>query len=218
MRKLWILAGAALAVLLGGSSAATPSAVEMLDAPQLVAFGDPAAPSRGLVLSHVTEVVTVPAEQCTSFAAPASIPVTARLGESVAYGSSLYTIQAIGVADRRGERVWLVARVAVARSGCQGSASLWDFLFLAADGTSHGPAPQGRRGEFTSYEIPAGGWATGLVFFDVPRTAVAGGSVGFRESPFAVSVTAPTPIRPYGLWPVPAVPAAAVPPRGYPRS
>jgi hypothetical protein len=189
----------------------------MLDAPRLVAMGDPAAPARGLVsLSFVEKVVTDPAEQCTSFAAPASIPTTARLGESIAYSSSLYTIRAIGVAARRGERVWLVARAAVARSGCPGFASVWEFLFVAADGTSYHPAPQGRRGEFTSYEIPSGGWATGLVFFDVPRTAVAGGWVGFRESPFAVSVTAPTPTRPYGLWPVPAVPAAADPPGRYP--
>ncbi|XVU30032.1 hypothetical protein ACQPZJ_23955 [Actinoplanes sp. CA-054009] len=198
MKKTLAGAAAVLALVLGGSAAAGPPAAEVPDAAELVAQGDPAVPTAELVVYAFRVVADDPGEECVSFADPARLPVAAALGEAVPYGSSLYTVHSIGVADGR-----LVARVAVAQAGCSGRAGLWDFLFVAADGTVHHPVPQGRRGEFTSYEIPVGGWATGLVFFDVPAAAAAGGAVGFRESPFTIAFTDPEPDRPYGLWPVP---------------
>ncbi|MEU7909144.1 hypothetical protein [Actinoplanes sp. NPDC049118] len=222
MRKLWICAGAACALALGGSSASVPPVTEISDAPSSVALGDPAAlfdldGFQGLVVSDVM-VISDPDEQCTPPPPRASIPATARLGEAIAYNSLRYTISSIGVAGRDDDRVWLVVRAQVVSSGCAGSASLWDFLFTDAGGASYKPSPQGRRGEFTSYVIPAGGWATGLVFFDLPATAVPGGAVGFRESILPISLTGRTPDRPYGLWPVPASPSAARSPDTYPAN
>ncbi|GIF02151.1 hypothetical protein Ari01nite_96150 [Paractinoplanes rishiriensis] len=216
MRKFWISVSAAFALAMGGSSAGIPPTAEILDAQRLVARGDPAAPRGGLVMRFFSVVPTDSNEQCTPFPAPAQIPATARLGEPIAYHGARYTVRSIGVADQGRERVWLVARVEVAHPRCPGSGSVWEFLFTTAGGTIYQPTPQGRRGEFTLYEIPAGGWATGLVFFDLPTTDVTGGAVGFRKPPFATSFTNPAPTRPYGLWPVPASPPAVRAPHAYP--
>lgn len=58
---------------------------------------------------------------------------------------------------------------------------------MAGDGPIYRPLPLGRRGEFTSYGIPASGWAGGLIFFDLPTAAVHGAAVDFRDPPFANS-------------------------------
>ncbi|MEU4164066.1 hypothetical protein [Actinoplanes sp. NPDC026670] len=205
------------ALLIGGSSASVPPEPEILDAPQLIALGDPAAPDGAFQLSS-TVVVDSADEKCVSFGAPAEVPVRARLGEAIAQNGQLYTIRSVGLAPHIHDRVWLVADVTVASPGCPGIGHLWEFLFVAADGTVHQPAPQGRQGEFTSYDVPAGGWAGGRVFFDLPRTVVQAGAVGFRQPPFASSDRYPAPNRPYGLWPLPWPLPEVDGPAGYPAA
>ncbi|MFC4063417.1 hypothetical protein [Actinoplanes subglobosus] len=149
-----------------------------------------------------------------TFDPPAGLPVLARLDEAIARNGQLYTMRSVGWAPHIDGRVWLVVDAAVASPGCPGSASLWEFVFAAADGTIHQPTPQGRRGEFTSYDIPADGWAGGRVFFDLPSADVRGGAVGFRQPRFPNRY--PEPNRPYGLWPVPWPLPDADGPTGYP--
>ncbi|MCO8275062.1 hypothetical protein M1L60_31235 [Actinoplanes sp. TRM 88003] len=216
--RLLRIACIALTLALGGSSVVGPPptgprpAPEVPDAAQRLAMNDPSAPQPELSVSSFVVGEAEPPGRCVSSPGPAGRPITAPLGEPIVYFGAKYTIQEIGVTGPGPGNVWLAARVEVTSSGCLGSANLWDFLFTAADGTTFPPSRQERRGEFTWYDIPAGTRATGLVFFDLPASVVAGGAVGLREPLTVATVLRPTPARPYGLWPVPASPPTALPP------
>jgi hypothetical protein len=206
MRRFWIGFSAAVLLALGGASTGTPAVGERADAWEWVERGRPEP-----ILSTYTLVDTQEDDRCITYPAPAGIPVTVGVGEPISRFNTQYRVRSIGVTPNGPENVWLVARVEVDASGCAGWAELWDFFFAAADGSVYPPAPQGRLGEFTAYDIPPGEWATGLIFFDLPRDAVPGGAVGFQ------ALLDPATEGPYGLWSVPASPPAASTPYEYPR-
>lgn len=203
-----------LVLTLGGSVARVAPTAEIEGAAQLIAFGDPAPPPPpgAYRLTDVVVRAEATTERCRPYPSPATLPATARLGEAVPIGHQLDRVSAVGQAPAPNGRVWLVADVSASEPRCAGLAQLWEFLFTATDGTIYQPAPQGRRGEFTSYDIPAGGYATGRIFFNLPPSALPGGAVGIRRRPTSPTVPATAPIEPYALWPLPpSLPSAPAP-------
>ncbi|WP_305786236.1 hypothetical protein [Symbioplanes lichenis] len=203
MRKLWIAVSVAWVLLLGAAVPPHPPTPAIPDAAAAVAWGDVAAQAaegKALVLHALTYSDSGPS--CELFPVPRSLPVRLRLGEFVAVGPDLYQITAV-TSERNIERVWLAADVVVRSPSCaSGLISLWDFLFVATDGSVVQPTPRGRADELTMYALPAGGWTAGRVWFDLPAGAVAGGAVAVRRPPWSGSWSRPEPFVPYGMWPV----------------
>ncbi|GAB1689717.1 hypothetical protein KRM28CT15_15200 [Krasilnikovia sp. M28-CT-15] len=213
MKKVWTGAVVAIVIFVGWLTAPMPPVTESPFAEQILAAGDPFALGRAPTAPLVPVNPAALGLSCAPDRAPESRTGRPRLGEAIPSGSGVYTVSSLGTAPRSPGRVWLVARVRVAAELCWERVSLWNFYFDGSDALVYTPTAQRRRGEFSAYNIPDGRYATGLIFFDVPATAVRGGTVGFRELPSYLA----EPIRNGGgAWSVPASLPAVQGPDAYP--